>query len=57
VENKRLVYQQATSGVLHSRKACSITARTRYNHFARYLTEAEVAQCPKCSKCWSGVTS
>lgn len=47
------VYQQATTGQLHTRKNCSITSRTRYNHFERQLTEAEIAQLPKCRKCWT----
>ncbi len=47
------VFQQATTGVLHSRKSCSITSRTRYNHFERDLTPEQVAQCVKCAKCFA----
>jgi hypothetical protein len=49
----RKVYQQATTGVLHARKNCSITRSTRYNHFERELTAVELAQIPKCAKCWT----
>lgn len=44
-------YQQATTGKLHARKNCSITARTRYSHFEVNLTDAEAANYEKCAKC------
>ena len=45
-------YQQATTGKLHATKGCSITSRTRYNHFELELTDAEAAKYPKCDKCF-----
>lgn len=45
-------FQQATTGKLHATKNCSITSRTRYNHFELELTPEQVAQYPKCAKCF-----
>lgn len=45
-------YQQATTGVLHATKSCSITSRTRYDHFLVDLTDTEAAQYKRCAKCF-----
>jgi hypothetical protein len=61
-----IVYVQATTGVLHLHKGCSITRRTRYSHFpmsvvetrsdeyAHEITHAEIAEAARCHKCWDG---
>jgi hypothetical protein len=54
-----IVYQQATTGKLHRRRSCSITSRTRYNHFELELTTELLESSPKCDKCWhdgAGIT-
>jgi hypothetical protein len=48
-------YQQATTGVLHLQRNCSITARTRYWHFERELTDELRDGAPHCHKCWDGM--
>jgi hypothetical protein len=55
------VFQQATTGKLHRRRSCSITSRTRYNHFERDLTVDELLAhkavmkpgAAFCDKCWN----
>lgn len=55
------VYQQATTGMLHRRKSCSITARTRYDHFESQMTLEQLERHLRvmkpgkafCSKCWN----
>jgi hypothetical protein len=53
-----IVYQQATTGKLHRRKSCSITSRTRYDHFAMEvdLTDSgsDAYKFAHCHKCWDG---
>lgn len=49
-----IVYQQATTGVLHRRRNCSIASRTRYSHFAVEFTPEREAQVERCGKCWDG---
>jgi hypothetical protein len=46
-------YQQATTGVLHATKSCSITSRTRYDHFVVDFTADEAAKYAKCRKCFA----
>jgi sulfatase maturation enzyme AslB (radical SAM superfamily) len=52
--NQMFVYMQATTGKLHRRKSCSITSRTRYDHFAVEFTPERAAQSERCAKCWDG---
>lgn len=51
-----IVYQQATTGKLHRRRSCSITSRTRYDHFPVEFTDELATSCPRCAKCWDGFT-
>lgn len=55
-DSPKTVYQQATTGVLHLRKSCSITSRTRYDHFEVEFNERRRANSPRCAKCWDGFT-
>jgi len=48
------VYQQATTGMLHLRKHCGVTRRTRYDHFEVQFTDERKAKCPRCAICWDG---
>lgn len=45
-------YLQQTTAKLHAVKSCSITSRTRYDHFEVELTDAEAAHYTLCSKCF-----
>jgi hypothetical protein len=48
------VYQQATTGMLHLRRECGVTSRTRYSHFEVDFTDELREQSPRCGKCWDG---
>lgn len=50
----RTVYLQVTTGKLHRRKNCSITARTRYSHGEVEFTPELAAEYRRCDKCWDG---
>lgn len=48
----RVVWQQATTGKIHSAEKCGIGPRTRYWHFRVEMTEAELAKADLCRKCF-----
>jgi hypothetical protein len=52
----RTVWQQATTGKLHLRKNCGVTARTRYSHFEVEFTAERREHSPRCARCWDGYT-
>ena len=49
------IYLQMTTGKLHSRKDCSITRRTRYNHadVTDTISADDLLHAAKCEKCWT----
>jgi hypothetical protein len=48
----RRYFQQMTTGVLHVRRSCGVTSRTRYDHAELELTDAEAAAYEHCGRCW-----
>lgn len=52
----RTVWQQATTGMLHLRRNCGVTSRTRYSHFEVAFDDERRAHSPRCAKCWDGFT-
>lgn len=46
------VYQQMTTGVLHRRRECGVTARTRYSHVEREMTHGQIAEHKTCARCF-----